>query len=280
MIIKNREEYYSQKYVLFNLIEQLRYTYLSGVKKNEKGKNILSRYYLGYNLELLQDSLRRLGAYDDTTVKLYFDLAKWEKDGNMPMFSYNQEVRKEDKDRFNKEYEQYFSNYSFAIDIDAKDINKAYKDTKKIKELFDKYRLPYSLKFSGQKGFHFLLHYKYFDGRIKAKNKVLLCQKLSKVIMNVCGLKSINEGGTFDDSIYDDRRIFKLAYSLQNKDGKEYCVLPLDDYQFESWRLEDMELENVMRKVKLFKRGLLTRTYGLTDRQLRNNLRKFIKECK
>ena len=280
MRITNREEYYSQKYVLFNLIEQLRYTYLSGIKKNEKGKNILSRYYLGYNLDLLEDSLRRLGAYKDTTVKLYFDLAKWEKDGNMPMFSYNRETRKEDKDKFNKEYEQYFADYSFAIDIDAKDLSVAHRDTMKVKELFDKYKLPYSLKFSGGKGFHFLIHYKCFNSRIKAKNKVLLCQKLSKVIMNVCGLKSINEGGTFDDSIYDSRRIFKLAYSLQNKDGKEYCVLPLDDYQFESWRLEDMELENVMRKVKLFKRGLLTRTYGLTPRQLRNNLRKFIKECK
>ena len=139
---------------------------------------------------------------------------------------------------------------------------------------------PILLHNSGQKGFHFIIHYRYFDGRIKAKNKVLLCQKLSKVIMNVCKLKSITEGGTFDDTIYDDRRIFKLAYSLQNKDGQEYCVLPLDDYQFENWKLEDMELSNVMKKVKLFKRGLLTRTYGLTEKKLRSNLRKFIKECK
>lgn len=280
MLVKNRKEYYQQLYVLHNLVDQLKYTYLSGIKKNAKGKNILSRYYLGYNLELLRDSLRRLNAYEDTTVKLYFDLTRWEKNGNMPMFSYNQKVRKEDKDRFNKEYEQYMSNYSFAIDIDAEDLKIAHRGASKVKKLLDKYKLPYSVKFSGGKGFHFLLHYSYFDGRIKAKNKVLLCQKLSKIIMNVCGLKSISEGGTFDDSIYDSRRIFRLAYSLQNKNGTEYVCLPLDDFQFSNWKLEDMELETIMRRIRLFKRGLLTRTYGLTFPQLKSNLRKFIKECK
>lgn len=280
MLVKNREDYYSQPYVLFNLVEQLKYKYLSAIKK-VNGKNVLTRYYLGYSLELLQDSLRRMGVLKDASVKLYFDLTGFKnKDGNLPLFNYDRKIRKEDRDNFNKNYQEYMFSYDFGIDVDSKDVNKAYTDSKKIKELFDKYRLPYSLKFSGRKGFHFLIEDKYFDGRIKTKNKVLLCQKLSKVIMNVCGLKSISEGGTFDDSIYDDRRIFKISYSLQNKDGKEYCCLPLDDFQFENWKLEDMELERVVRKVRLFKRGLLTRTHGLTPRQLRNNLRKFIKECK
>jgi len=279
-MITNREEYYSQPMVLYNLISQLRYKYLSAIKKvNEK--NVLTRYSMGYSLELLQDSLRRLDAFKDTTVKLYFDLTGFKnKEGNLPLFNYNREIRKEDRDNFNKNYQDYMFSYDFAIDIDSDSLSVAHRDTQVIKKLFDKYQLPYSVKFSGGKGMHFLIENKWFDGRIKAKNKVLLCQKLSKVIMNVCKLKSITEGGTFDDTIYDDRRIFKLAYSLQNKDGQEYCVLPLDDYQFENWKLEDMELSNVMKKVKLFKRGLLTRTYGLSDKQLRNNLRKFIKECK
>ena len=280
-MITNREEYYSQPMVLYNLISQLRYKYLSAIKKvNEK--NVLTRYSMGYSLELLQDSLRRLDAFKDTTVKLYFDLTRWEKDGNMPMFSYNKEVRKEDKDRFNEEYKQYMADYSFGIDIDAKDLKKAYTDTKAIKKLFDEYRLPYSLKFSGQKGFHFLIHYRWFNKRMKAENKVLLFQKLSKVIIGVCGLKSITNGGTFDDTIYDDRRIFKLAYSLQNKDGVEYVCLPLSDFQFDNWKLEYMELENVMRPsyCKLFKRGLLERDFGLTEKQLKSNVLKFIKECK
>ncbi len=280
MIITNREEYYSQAYVQFELIRQLKYKYLSAIKK-VNGKNVLTRYSLGYNLDLLIDSLRRLGALTDTSVKLYFDLTGFKnKEGNLPLFNYDREIRKEDRDNFNKNYQDYMFSYDFAIDIDAESPSVAHRDTQKIKNLFDRYKLPISLKFSGGRGFHFLIEDKWFDGRIKAKNKVLLCQKLSKVIMNVCGLKSITEGGTFDDTIYDDRRIFKLNYSLQNKNGTEYVCLPLDDYQFENWKLEDMELENVMRKVKLFKRGLLTRTYGLTDRQLRNNLRKFIKECK
>jgi len=174
------------------------------------------------------------------------------------------------------------ADYSFGVDIDAKNINKAWRDTQKIKKLFDKHKLPYSLKFSGGKGFHFLIHYRWFNKRMKAKNKVLLFQRLSKVIIGVCDLKSVNEGGTFDDTIYDDRRIFKLAYSLQNKDGIEYVCLPLSDFQFDTWTLEKMRLENVMKPsyCKFFKRGLLERDFGLTEKQLKSNLLKFLKECK
>lgn len=280
MLVKNREDYYSQAYVQFEIIRQLKYKYLSAIKK-VNGKNVLTRYYLGYSKELLFDSLKRMGVLKDTSVKLYFDLTGFKnKDGNLPLFNYDREIRKEDRDNFNKNYQEYMFSYDFGIDIDSNSLSVAHRDSMKIKKLFDRYQLPWSLKFSGGRGFHFLIENKWFDGRIKAKNKVLLCQKLSKVIMNVCGLKSITEGGTFDDTIYDDRRIFKISYSLQNKNGKEYCCLPLDDSQFENWKLEDMELSNVMRKIRLFKRGLLTRTYGLTQRQLRSNLRKFIKECK
>jgi hypothetical protein len=154
----------------------------------------------------------------------------------------------------------------------------SWKDAKKIKRLFDKYKLPYSIKMSGSRGFHFLIEDKYFNSKLKPKNKVTLYLKIAKVIMALCKIKSHEKGGTFDDSIYDSRRIFKIAYSLQNINGKEYVALPLDDNQFNNFKMSDMELMNVMKNVKLFKRGMLTRLHGLEEKQLKMNVASFIKE--
>lgn len=281
MTITNRKEYYSQPMVLYNLVNQLKYKYLSCRKVKGK-KAVLSRYYMGYSLDLLKQSLEKLNVLNDTSTKLYFDLSYWKnEEGKTPLFNFETVKRKEDKKKFNEEFQKCFVGYDFGIDIDAKDLKIAHRDTQKIKNLFDKYKLPYSLKFSGGKGFHFLIQDKWFSQKMKAKNKVLLFQRLANIIMNVCKLKSTEKGGTFDDTIYDDRRIFKLAYSLQNKEGVEYCCLPLDDFQFDTWTLEKMELSNIMKPsyCKLFKRGLLERDFDLTEKQLKSNVSKFIKEC-
>ncbi len=274
----NREWWYSQPFVLHNLREQLEYKYLSSVKVKD-GKRVLSRYYLGYSIPLLQQSLHKLSVTDPTN-KLYFDLSYWKNDKGMtPMISFDTNQREKDKEKFNDNFNKYFVGFDFAIDLDSDDnVMTAWKDAKKIKELFDKYKLPYSLKFSGSRGFHFLIQDKWFNSRMKAKNKVILFGRMAGVIMGVCGLKSHEKGGTFDDSIYDDRRIFKLAYSLCNKNGKEYVCLPLNESQFNNFKLEKMELNHVLEKVTLFKRGLLTRMHNQTEKQLKKNVLKFLGE--
>lgn len=281
MIVTTRQEYYQQPYVLFNMIPRLKYRYLSARKLDKNGKGIMVRYYLGYNIDLLKQSLQKLGVLNDSSIKLYFDISKWEKDGNMPMFSFNKEKREDDKERFNNIFEEYFKDYHFAIDLDSDDdIMNSWRDAKKIKNEFDKYKLPYQLKFSGGRGFHFLIEDKWFSTKMKAKNKVRLFGRIATVIMDICKLKSHNDGGTFDDSIYDDRRIFKLDYSLNYKDGKEYVCLPLSNKQFENFKLSGMELMNVMKNVKFIHRGFLERDHGLTEKELKNNVNNFLKEMK
>lgn len=278
MLVTNRQEYYSQPYVLFNMLPRLKFRYLSAIKKDKKP--VITRYYLGYNLDLLKQSLEKLNVLNHNT-NLYFDLSSWEKDGKMPLFNFDNEKREKDKDNFNAQFVDYLKNYHFAIDLDAdKDIMVAWKDAKKIKKKFEEYKLPYSLKFSGSRGFHFLIEDKWFNPKMKAQNKVLLFGRVANVIMGICKIKSHNLGGTFDDSIYDDRRIFKLDYSLVFKEGKEYVCLPLDDNQFENFKLSDMELTNVMKKVKFIHRGFLERTYGLSEKQLKSNVALFIKEMR
>lgn len=277
-MIFNRNDYYNTEYIQFQIINQLKYSYLS-VRKVVGGKPRLIRYYMGYSLPLLKQSFQKLNVFDETS-KIYFDVPIWkDKEGMTPLFSFNKKQREKQKEEFNKNNKKYFSGYHFPIDIDAEDIKTAWKDTKKIKDYFDEKKVPYSLKFSGSRGFHFLIDNKWFPN-IKASKKVVNAQRLASVIMNVTGLKSHSDGGTFDDSIYDDRRIFKLAYSLCNNQGKEYVCLPLSDEQFNKFKIEDMEMLNVIKNpnIRIFKRGLLERDYGLTQDKLQDNFNKFLEE--
>ncbi len=285
MITANtREWYYSQPMVLYNIIPQLKNRYLSVRKNNkkEKGKFILVRYYMGYNLELLKDSLQRNGVLLDPSAKIYFDLATWkDESGKTPIFSFSMKKRPEQKKNFSGEpaknngrYINLINSYDFAIDIDSKNIKTAWKEAKKIKDIFDSYRLPYSLRFSGSKGFHFVIDAKWISTRVKIINRADYFGKIVDKIISDEELKHI------DTSIYDPRRILKIAYSLCNNDGKEYVALPLSDQQFKNFRYEDMELEKVIKGIKLFKRGLLERTYNLTEKELKKNVLLFLKDYK
>jgi hypothetical protein len=276
-MIKNRQDYYSAKYILLEMVKQLKYKYLDA-KKIENGKPLMIRYYLGYSLEMLNESLSKLGALKNTTINLYFDLGYWKDEkGVTPMFNFEKDKREIDKKSFNEISEKYLKGFDFAIDIDSDDnIKTAWESAKKVKSFLDSKKLPYSIKFSGGRGFHFLIEDKWFNQRMKGKNKVVLFGRIAHIIMSICKLKSHDKGGTFDDSIYDDRRIFKLAYSLVNKEGKEYVCLPLDDYQFENFKIENMELLNVMNNVFIKERGLLERNHGLSEKQLKNNVTKFV----
>jgi hypothetical protein len=283
-MILTREDYYSTDYVIFNIISQLKNRYLSVRRRDKKKENkwILSRYYMGYSKQLFLDSLRRNEVFQDQSAKIYFDLAQWKnEEGITPIFSFEKNKRAIEKREFsgdpgknNGAYLKLISSYSFAIDIDSKSPKKAYKDAKAVKLIMDKYKLPYSLKFSGSKGFHFVIDSQFIELGVKPIDLPGLFGKVVNNLMNDERIKTI------DTSIYDARRILKIAYSLCNNDGKEYVCLPLSDEEFDNWKYEDMEMSRVLAKVKLFKRGLLTRLYGLTEEQLKMNFKKFIEDYK
>lgn len=275
-MILTRKDYYSTKFVLYELCKQLKYRYLS-IRRIINNKGSLARYYLGYSVELLTESLKRNNVLEEPTAKIYFDLATWfDDDKNTPMFSYERKQRKEDKINFTKkqDFKNLIKSYDFAIDLDCKTIKTAWREAKKIKELFDECKLPYSIKFSGSKGFHFVIDDKYFELKIKPINRADLYGKVVNNILKDEKLKTV------DTSIYDPRRILKLAYSLNNNKGIEYVALPLSDQQFNNFNYNDMRLSEVMRKTRIFQRGLLERNHGINEKDLKVNCLRFIKEYK
>lgn len=232
---------------------------------------------MGYSLELLKQSLEKNNVLNDTSAKLYFDLATWKDENNVtPLFSFDKEKRKKQKEDFSKNegWKKFIYSYDFAIDFDDKNIKNAWKETKKVKDIFDYYKLPYRCQFSGSKGFHIIINSKWIKTRVKTINQAELFGRVVNNIMNDERLKTI------DMTIYDPRRILKLAYSLCNNDGVEYVCLPLNDPQFDLFKIENMKMENVLRNIRIFQRGLLERTHGLSEKQLNLNTSKFINDYK
>lgn len=261
--------WYSNQMVLWELASQLRYRYLS-IRKPKPlapGQKIrkftLVRYLLGWKPELIISSVEKYGGFKNGN-KYYFDLATWTNE--MPMFSYEPSQRNSQKIDFDNNWQKFYVTYDFAIDLDALDKNPmtAHAEAALIKQLFDTNKIPYSVRFSGSKGFHFLIPAQYLPKRVKPMNLPRKCHDVAEWLIMRFNLKNV------DATIYDHRRILKLAYSC---DGNKVC-LPLDDIQFKNFKVEDMTIQNVLRNVKIFKRGTLLRTHGLPEKQLCANVQK------
>ncbi len=271
MLIKNKmnPDWYKNIAVLWELCNQLKYKYLSIRKtikqKETAGKTVvikkflMTRYLLGRNPETLVKSVEKFGGFEN--IKLYFDLTCWK---DMPMFSFDEAKRQQERKQFNDNWKNHFNGYDYAIDLDAKDLSKSYETAKVLKDYLDQIKVPYSVKFSGSKGFHFYIPFSYLPKSIKPINLPKRCSKTTEWLINRLNLKCV------DESIYDHRRVLKLAYSLDN----ENVALPLDDFQFSSFKIENMKTENVLRTVKIFRRGLLIRDHNLTEEQLIRNTKK------
>lgn len=255
--------WYDKGYILFEICKQLQHKYLSF-----RFNGSYSRYYMGHCIELLKDSLVRHNC-GKVPLKLYMDLAYWKT--KMQVFSFNTKIRSVQKETFNDTFEQYMVGYDFAIDIDnKKNIMKSWEDANIIKKLFDYKQIPYSIKFSGSRGFHFLIPYRYVSKRYKVINLPDLFSDVVRGIVNEFNLKNV------DETIYDSRRVLKLAYSV---DGNN-VVLPLTDEQFDNFDLHKVSVPYVLTNVKLFKRGLLTRKHGLNERELSKSFNKMIVKYK
>ncbi len=240
--------WYQNNYVLFEMCKYLKWRYMSILRRDQE-KPKLIRYLMGYNTDLLVSGTERFGGFNFNS-KFYYDLSTWKE---TPKISYaGGKTRDYDKDSFNDNWENNISGYDFALDLDGKTPLEAYKDAKIIKGLFDHNKIPYSVRFSGSQGFHFVIPFEFFSKRLKLTS---LPQKFG----GVAGwIKERYRLSTVDMTIYDHRRILKLPYSCD----KGNVVLPLSDLQFDGFRPEMVEMRNVLRDVRVYDRGDLLRLHG------------------
>ena len=116
-------------------------------------------------------------------------------------------------------------------------------------DYFNEKKYIYHKKFSGDKGFHFTIPYKY----IKIPHSKY--KKFAEDIAKKLEIPFV-KGYGIDNSTFDKRRICKVAYSLSSKTN--LVALPVTDEQLINFKKEDYSVSNVLNNVKpLVMRGLL-----------------------
>ena len=250
-----RNDYYSKTFVLFEIVKGMhgREVCFLPSKVNLGGdrKATPVRCIKAHSLDYLYKNFKAFAFYDKP-YNIYSSVAGFE---NMPMFSYSPKIRKEQQNEFfNNSFTSYWTSYDFVLDIDNNSLKEAYKDTKSIKLIFDVLKIPYSLRFSGMHGFHFVVRDPlFFSKPLLLIDKVKLCETIAS------NIKSIEDIQSIDLSIYQPQRVLKVPYSLGG--GLNVC-LPLSDSQFDSFEVENMHVEEVLKNINLKGRGLLEREFN------------------
>lgn len=268
-----RAQWYSASYVLLELCKELRFKELAILEKlppevtDRRAKVI--RCAQGYNLYVLEQNFSAFRFLQFPFMNLYYSLASYDK---IPQFSFNPPTRSKQYQAWSGGgYKDRQISFDFAIDVDNYNLDEAHRDASRVKKLFDTYKLPYHLTYSGSKGFHLVIDHKWLP-QIEVTQLIKMLAELTAMIKVVDNIPSI------DDTIIDSRRILKLPYSyvFSNPNTGRIC-LPLDDKQFESFWLDLVDPEYVMHNVKIMNRGLLTRHVDQSEEQARASFVKMAK---
>lgn len=186
----------------------------------------------------------------------------------LPMFSFNWDTKKVEQKEFNEHFRDYLEGYDFVVDLDNPDLKAVHESGKRLKAMLDKYKIRYHVKFSGTKGFHFVVQFEDLPEQLKLLNPDDLVVIFKRFAYE---LKYMHKVEDIDETIYDLRRILKTPYSVVYP---TYLIaLPLTDAQFEQFDLDIVSLDYWLTNTdKIRNRGLLTRNHS----EGRDNLLKMI----
>jgi hypothetical protein len=267
-----RDAWYRNPEVLFNIITTAanrEIVFLSKLKHVYTVRNIYANY-----MDLLKKNMDRFEFFGQD-YNLYYSLAKYK---NIHLFSFNPVERKKQREEWNKNAIANSVSFDWGLDFDAQDLEHwqdAWLDCKKIVDDFKKYGVPYSVKWSGSKGFHIRVPASALPP-LKITDDIDDYDSLFNFLKNISELLQLKyqwqkKDGfeTIDLGIFDPRRIWKADYSWTCETG--LIAYPLDDYQFDNFSLELVKPLSVL-KTGIRNRGSLMRRGGF------ENLRRFLKE--
>jgi len=266
-IIEERKQWYSQTFVLFEIVKGLKHRELCFLTPKFEEKKKAVRYLLALNVDYLRKHFQAF-AFEKSLMNMYHSVAVLR---DVPVFSYNLMARKHEDiyQEFNKNYEKYAVGYNFFFDVDGKENPAlAFEEAKQIKNILEEFKVPYYLLNSSKTGFHFVVPSWFLS--FESIDKTL--EVLNNVLYNIIGIYDFK---CLDPSIIDMKRVQKVPYSYECSG----CIcLPLDDEQFQNFSPKIVEAQSVMANNRIKNRGLLIREYGLNEEQLKENVKKFLGE--
>lgn len=264
-------EWYEKKEVLFEIVKLMRGREVVFIPM-KGGKGFPIRKIKAHMVGYLQSNFRGF-KFMEKDLNIYISLAKFM---NLPLISFAPRARKIESDKwtimleddFQADARKYVTGIDFGIDIDGEDVTDlgtAWSIADAIKSDMDKFKVPYSICFSGNKGFHIRVDDMYFlpDKSLKEKYEARL--EINKKLLEHYG-KCVDIKG-----IMSWTRVFKVPYSMDLTNN--YIVLPLTDEQFEEFDLSMVEPENIHN---IRDRGILERQQGLDTGTKVKNMNDFL----
>lgn len=255
-----RQFWYEQVFVLFEIIKQTRNKEIALIEKNDgtitDRKTRVVRCINASTIDYLKKNFEAFRFMQFPLLNLYFSLATYDR---MPQFSFSPVERAKQYAVWSEgQYREKMVAYDWAIDIDVETWQEGLKDVLKLKVLFDQYKLPASYKWSGSKGFHVFIDHRWLP-QIAPIKLVSMLSELTTMIKEIDGITNI------DDSIIDERRVIKAAYTWDR--GK--ITLPLDDNQLANFDPIMVQPEWVLKNIVIKNRGMLTRHTDQPEEQAR-----------
>jgi len=185
---------------------------------------------------------------------------------NMPQFTYHALKRTEQQQAFFRNYASYVVGVDFVMDFDGdkklslnERVRAAQLQTMKVTLILDKYKVPYNVVFSGTKGFH--VEVRDFPPTRNMSERTRVFQQIAiRLVLLANGfspqlatdesredeLREALLHCSFDSSIYNTTRIWKVPYSYDV--STDLIAMPLDDEELATFQIEKYTVENMLQK--------------------------------
>ena len=262
---------YKRKYIVYEIIKESTGRDFSALSKSGANMRAL-RVKCIFDFERVLQVMN----WEKHKQNLYVGCARLK---SIPNFTFNPKERsKETSEWFREEYNNLIVAYDLFLDFDKPPEDSwedLIKEVKIFKEYLDDYKVPYYLLFSGNKGFQIIIDGKYLPIKNIERGNIYPHKEIVEKIKTMLNLKFLDLANNGVNS-----RLRKIPYSLvpnEIKDEQEMNIaLPLDDIQFEYFRVENMKVKNILSGTKLIRRGTLERFQDIDLEEKKNNLQKFI----
>lgn len=307
-VVGQRLMYYSRVFILFEMCNYSRgreTCFLSGLNRFDNVRN-MNCGKVDYLMKMMgiqtrtekENNQKPSDAWHFFTNKknynVYCSLATFDW-ANCPLkvFSYAHAERKKQQAIMKEKAVDYMIDFTGGIDFDGnqniiiseksereiketldisqeESVERALKDLKVVIKLFNEYGFEWWCQFSGKRGFHLFWN---CPLDISVNQKVDLINLMVQRIYKTFDLKTI------DRIRLNTRKVFKCSYSIcTNKDNKSLIVLPLDDNQIENFSLKEVELSNVLHKLRIKDRGCIWRNSNISKSERIRLFNKFLKD--
>lgn len=296
----SKRGYYNSKNILIEIIKgQIhRETAFIPYSWSDKEFKLVSQKPIRWlNASAVRYLEKHFKRYDflQTHMNMYFSLATYK---DFPTFSYSRVQKKKEQEVWAEHFHRRIIRYDLFVETDSdEDVMVAHEDTIYLKQNYDRYRLVYSVKASGSKGFHLLTPYEEFEYLgLDIYNEAFHKEDFEKLLHRLpMGLEEMKKNldivilfkaiavrmntiwacDTVDTTVQDVKRVCKSAYSFDVKSG--LVSYPLDDEQFKNFSVDMIRPINVIRNNN-FKRGMLWRNLDIPKRERMQSIRKLLQD--